>query len=340
MIWHFVEVWLLVVLTFVLGCLAGAHLYGVVAASRLAPAQGVVADAVGDAIDRIKARLGLAPTWRPDHLRAVDRPAPVVPEPEPTEAYDEVVPERAAEVSAPAVDVGSPVVPAGIIAGIGRARRRGSARSDGLPTSRQPSLPLPPPAPRVPEIVPVRPPGIAAPRGGVPDNLQRIRGIGKRNEGLLNELGVFHFGQIAAWTPAEMVWIGEYLAFPERIARDDWIGQATLLAMGSETGFQKSAERRRERRRQQREFQERMATASAVYEGRADMAEESESADGDEGEMFATVADDEPHDDARLEEAADSISGGEIGIEDLLPREDSDWPDSDAPDEDAPEPQR
>jgi hypothetical protein len=156
----------------------------------------------------------------------------------------------------------------------------------------------------------VRPPGIASPRGGVPDNLQRIKGIGKRNERLLNELGVFHFGQIAAWTPAEIEWIGDYLAFPERIARDDWIGQAMLLAMGSETGFQKSSERRRERRRQQRDFQERMATASVAYvemEGEDQESEDEESEFVDEGDDGFDRVDDNRGDDPGSERYSETI---------------------------------
>jgi hypothetical protein len=100
--------------------------------------------------------------------------------------------------------------------------------------------------------VPKRPAGLAAPRAGVPDNLTRIMGVGRRNEQLLNSLGIYHFGQIAAWTPAEVRWIGQYLAFPERIERDDWVGQAVVLASGGETGFEKSAERRRRRRQARR----------------------------------------------------------------------------------------
>ena len=94
----------------------------------------------------------------------------------------------------------------------------------------------------------MRPASLAEPRNGVPDNLQRIRGIGERNEIRLNKLGIFHFGQIAAWTPAEMRWVAQQLAFPERIERDDWVGQAIVLASGGDTGFTKSAERRRARR--------------------------------------------------------------------------------------------
>ncbi len=42
---------------------------------------------------------------------------------------------------------------------------------------------------------------LAAPRGGKADNLTRIKGIGTVNEGKLHALGIFHFDQIAAWTP-------------------------------------------------------------------------------------------------------------------------------------------
>ena len=84
----------------------------------------------------------------------------------------------------------------------------------------------------------------------MPDDLQRIRGIGRRIEQRLNALGIYHFGQIAAWTPAEMRWMARQLAFPERIEWDDWIGQAIILAAGGDTGFVKSADRRRQRRRE------------------------------------------------------------------------------------------
>jgi len=96
-----------------------------------------------------------------------------------------------------------------------------------------------------------------------PNNLTRIKGIGARNEELLNSLGIFHFGQIASWTPAEARWIGQYLAFPERIDRDDWIRQATLLASGVDTGFEKSSDRRRRRRRELQELASRRAAAIA-----------------------------------------------------------------------------
>lgn len=79
-----------------------------------------------------------------------------------------------------------------------------------------------------------RPQGIAAPRGGVADDLKRISGIGPASEKKLNALGIWHFDQMAAWSPAELAWVGDYLAFHGRIEREDWIGQAHALAAESD----------------------------------------------------------------------------------------------------------
>ncbi len=82
-----------------------------------------------------------------------------------------------------------------------------------------------------------KPTGLAEPRDGKPDDLKRISGIGPKIEGILNELGIFHFDQIAAWTPENVAWVDGYLSFKGRIAREDWIGQAKTLASGGETDF-------------------------------------------------------------------------------------------------------
>ena len=74
---------------------------------------------------------------------------------------------------------------------------------------------------------------LAAPRGGAPDKLTLIKGIGPVNERKLNEHGIFHFDQIAAWTEADVKAAEAYLEFDGRIAREDWIGQAKALAAKS-----------------------------------------------------------------------------------------------------------
>ena len=61
--------------------------------------------------------------------------------------------------------------------------------------------------------------------------LKRINGIGPKLEALCNRLGFWHFDQIAAWTPAEVAWVDENLeTFKGRVTRDNWVGQARVLA--------------------------------------------------------------------------------------------------------------
>jgi predicted flap endonuclease-1-like 5' DNA nuclease len=82
-----------------------------------------------------------------------------------------------------------------------------------------------------------RPYGLAAPLGGQPDDLKRIRGIGPKNEGRLHGLGIWHFTQIRAWSEENVKWVGSYLAFAGRIDREKWVDQARELAAGHETEF-------------------------------------------------------------------------------------------------------
>jgi predicted flap endonuclease-1-like 5' DNA nuclease len=76
---------------------------------------------------------------------------------------------------------------------------------------------------------------LEAPRGGVPDDLKEIAGVGPKLESVLNSLGVYHFDQIAAWTEREVAWVNAAIAFKGRIEREKWIEQSRLLAQGVET---------------------------------------------------------------------------------------------------------
>lgn len=87
-----------------------------------------------------------------------------------------------------------------------------------------------------------RPLGLAAPSTGKADDLKLIKGIGRQNEERLHALGVWRFEQIAAWTPANVKWIGSYLAFAGRIDREGWIEQAVRLARGELTEFARRVE--------------------------------------------------------------------------------------------------
>jgi predicted flap endonuclease-1-like 5' DNA nuclease len=76
------------------------------------------------------------------------------------------------------------------------------------------------------------PPALTGPEGE-PDDLKRISGIGPGIEKTLHELGIFHYRQIAAFTPENVAWIDQRLRFRGRIEREDWIGQARRLAAES-----------------------------------------------------------------------------------------------------------
>jgi ABC-type branched-subunit amino acid transport system ATPase component/predicted flap endonuclease-1-like 5' DNA nuclease len=75
---------------------------------------------------------------------------------------------------------------------------------------------------------------LAAPRGNRPDDLLVIKGIGPVNKLKLNEHGIFHFDQIAAWTKADIATAEAYLEFDGRIEREGWIGQAKKLAAAAD----------------------------------------------------------------------------------------------------------
>ena len=76
------------------------------------------------------------------------------------------------------------------------------------------------------------PPSLPGPEGA-PDDLQRISGIGPGIEKTLHQLGIYHFHQIAGFTPENVVWMDRRLRFKGRIEREDWIGQARKFAAES-----------------------------------------------------------------------------------------------------------
>src|SRR5690606_32895402 len=69
---------------------------------------------------------------------------------------------------------------------------------------------------------------LAGPREGGPDDLKVISGIGPKIEGLLRSQGIFHFDQIAAWTPENVEWMENHLQFKGRILRENWVEQARV----------------------------------------------------------------------------------------------------------------
>ena len=71
-----------------------------------------------------------------------------------------------------------------------------------------------------------------APEGGQADDLKKISGVGPKLEQTLNELGIWHYEQVAKLKKKDIAWVDERLRFKGRIERDDWVGQAKTLAKG------------------------------------------------------------------------------------------------------------
>lgn len=64
---------------------------------------------------------------------------------------------------------------------------------------------------------------------GEADDLQRISGVGPVLERKLNALGIYHYSQIAAFTPEQIAQVDDELNFKGRIERDNWLTQAAEL---------------------------------------------------------------------------------------------------------------
>ena len=74
---------------------------------------------------------------------------------------------------------------------------------------------------------------IKAPRGGKADDLELIWGVGPKLAKMLNDMGIWHFAQVASWGKAELAWVDERLVgFKGRASGDEWVKQSKKLAKG------------------------------------------------------------------------------------------------------------
>lgn len=85
-------------------------------------------------------------------------------------------------------------------------------------------------APLVPAGSELRPDTLPGARGGAPDDLTLIEGVTLLQQTTLYSLGIFHFDQIAAWSPANVAWVDQYFRLRGRIVEEEWVEQANELA--------------------------------------------------------------------------------------------------------------
>lgn len=137
----------------------------------------------------------------------------------------------------------------GVVAGRAAAAQPPKAPEAPKPAAKQaeeakkPAPKAEQPKPAAEEVVEAAPETLKEARGGLPDDLKLLKGVGPKLEETLNELGFFHFDQIAAWGEAEVAWVDSRLKFKGRIERDGWIEQAKKLAVGEDTEFAKRAKK-------------------------------------------------------------------------------------------------
>ena len=74
---------------------------------------------------------------------------------------------------------------------------------------------------------------------GIPDDLQRMKGVGPRLAGLLQQRGIVRFEQLAAMEPDEIGRLDDALgSFKGRLTKDRVAEQARLLARGDQAGYE------------------------------------------------------------------------------------------------------
>lgn len=80
-------------------------------------------------------------------------------------------------------------------------------------------------------LTPEEPEALPEPEDGG-DDLTRINGVGKSTASALNRLGIWHFHQIAGWTPENVSWINQHFDAVRRVQDDEWVAQAGALSLG------------------------------------------------------------------------------------------------------------
>lgn len=182
--------------------------------------------------------LGLLIAMVARFVRRKDRPqveAPAVPSGPPMTAVQRL----AAEIERNARDrsIATTVTAAPPAASLPTRQSTWTARPDPVaaPIPEAPAEAVPLERPAIPTSVISyaaygRPAALEAPREGERDDLKLIYGIGPRIERGLNELGVYHYDQIAAWDRRTVIWVETHFSLRGKVTRERWVHQARALA--------------------------------------------------------------------------------------------------------------
>jgi predicted flap endonuclease-1-like 5' DNA nuclease len=213
MLFFTIQTLLLLAIAYILGCVLGCWLH------RLFGAANEPAGVAPVAVAAVAAAPTAVAAYRAPEPERPAAPAPIA----------------AAQVAADPEPVGfsssAPAIAASLMGSPPKAKAAAKPKAVAQPAPKPKAASAPAKA-AVPAKAPAK-----------PDDLKRIRGIGRQNEARLNALSVFTFAQIAGWSKKDQEEYGERLAFPGRIEREEWVSQAKVLAKGGDTEFSKRVAR-------------------------------------------------------------------------------------------------
>jgi predicted flap endonuclease-1-like 5' DNA nuclease len=226
------EIWLLLLLAALLGLFAGWLIWG-----RRAP------EDAGEA-DRLRAALEACNAKGRDHTARITALEGDLSAAKAAASESAAKAERAAAASASAAAVAAQAAPK-VVASNGqapsaaakpapaKAAKASSAAPASKPDSGKAASAASDAAKETAPKAADKPKGLTKARGGKPDDLKLIKGVGPKLEALCNKLGFYHFDQIASWTEKEIAWVDDNLeGFKGRVTREDWVQQARDLMNG------------------------------------------------------------------------------------------------------------
>jgi NADH-quinone oxidoreductase subunit E len=149
--------------------------------------------------------------------------------------FDETAAAAATPPAAPQVDASTPAAAKQNAAKPKTDDVPGADAARSRPTDKVSSPTVSKPAAAAEERVPetAKPALLTKPRAGNGDDLKLIWGVGPKLAKMLNDMGVWHFDQVAAWSDDNLKWVDQNLgAFKGRAVRDKWIEQGKKLATG------------------------------------------------------------------------------------------------------------
>ncbi|MGJ8530568.1 MAG: 50S ribosomal protein L21 [Alphaproteobacteria bacterium] len=105
--------------------------------------------------------------------------------------------------------------------------KKAAPKTEEAPKAEEPKA-----APKAEKAADAAPAALFAAPEGEPDDLKKISGVGPVLEKKLHGLGITKYAQVAAFTEEDVTRVDDALSFKGRIGREDWIGQAKVLAEG------------------------------------------------------------------------------------------------------------